>query len=73
MTPEIVLWLMLAAVVAAGLVSVTGALRRTAGRRHDPHADGGAIYGDSTRHPGKSHHSHDHDGGDGGDGGGGGD
>jgi len=72
MPPEIILWLGLATVVVAGIVSTAGSLRRTAERRHEPYADGGPIYGGGHHHHhDKSRYDDDSDDGDGdGDGGG---
>lgn len=69
----IVMWAIAALVVGAGIVSIVGALRRTASRpAHDGRSsDGGPIYGHSDS--GRSTKDHDHGGaghGDGGDGGG---
>ncbi len=72
MSPELLMALMTAAIVAAGLFSIVGALRRTANRPApgvDSGGDGGPILG-------SPHHGRDcrgHDNADGGDDGGGGD
>lgn len=74
LTPDILLGLLAAVVVGAGLISIVGALQRTAARRSysGDGGDGGPMIGGG--HDARQDHHGPHDGhGHGGDGGGGGD
>lgn len=67
MSPDLLLTLVAAVIVVAGLLSIMGALKRTADRpphSADSRGDGGAFFG--SPHDGRhGHHGHDDGSGDG--------